>query len=183
MKNRIAVLIVCIAALLQSTAEAHRGNVCGRRLNPSTQQWEYGCYMNPPKDPARFVPDAVQPGSGGHSVWLGQTPSTPQPGQAANPPSASACGKLWVQTRGHWEARCLSHPPTDGTFIANQPGHSTSPQELRTTPPPAGAYVQTAQPVQSGEVLAPAQQPEQTDPNATNLIDQGVGIFRNLIHR
>ncbi|GJH22771.1 hypothetical protein CBA19CS22_39535 [Caballeronia novacaledonica] len=58
----------------------------------------------------------------------------------------NVCGKVWVPSRHHWEARCLSNPPNDGTFIAGP----TSPQDLRSTPPPSGMSAQTPAPARGG---------------------------------
>lgn len=139
--------------------------LCGNLYHDDTGQWEHGCWNKPPSaQPGHFIRDD----SGKPLTTPPQVANQPQPG------AGSICGKLWVASRNHWESRCLSNPPTDGTFI---PGKVTSGQELRNTPPPSGAYAQTAHPVQSTQTQPPQPIQQQSTQGVTNLINGITGLF------
>lgn len=171
MKNRIAVFIACAilsAALSPSVSLAGHHRTCGKLYKPSTQQWEHGCYLSPPNDPSKFIPDEVQPGQGGHSVWQGQSPSGPpdlsSAKQAYVPPPKSTqhreCQKVWSEQFKEYTEKCR--------MVAGGGPNTSIPS--------------TAQPGQP----APAQPPQQQQPidyqgsaqSATNLVNSIKGLFR-----
>jgi hypothetical protein len=82
MKGKAIFVAGFLMALAPMFANAKPHRTCGQLLNPATQAYEHKCLVNPPQD-GSFIVDANQPGQGGHSVWQGQTPSTPQSGQVA----------------------------------------------------------------------------------------------------
>jgi hypothetical protein len=164
MKKTHAILAAGLLVVVTPSPAWQR--ICGNLYHDSTGQWEHGCWNKPPSaQPGHFIRDDS-----------GKPLTTPPPQAAGPTPGGGPCGKLWVPSRNHWEVRCLSNPPTDGTFIANQGGKNPSPQELRSTPPPSGGYAQTGHPVQAEQA-----QPPQADPNA--LVNQATNLWHSLTHK